>query len=123
ITGAGSAGFRAEWLRERPVEESAVDAHSLPLETAAELGLPGLLALAMLLAGGGLAARDARRADPRLLAGATAACIVWLLHAAIDWDWEMPAVTLPALIMAGALLAAADGPAAAPSRPTARRAG
>jgi len=36
---------------------------------------------------------------------------VWLLHASIDWDWQMPAVTLPALIAAGAVLAASERPA------------
>ena len=43
--------------------------------------------------------------------------VVWFLHATIDWDWQMPAATLPAIVMAGALVAAAE------DAPTARRAG
>jgi len=47
-----------------------------------------------------------------VLCGAAAASTVWLLHSSIDWDWEMPAVTLPALVLAGALIAASEGDAA-----------
>jgi O-antigen ligase len=108
--GVGSGAFAVVWLRERPVQEGAVDAHSLPLETAAELGLVGLVALALFLGGVGLVARRAAAREPELVAGALAAATAWLLHAAIDWDWEMPAVTLPALVMAGALVAAAEVP-------------
>ena len=42
----------------------------------------------------------------RLYAAVLAAMIVWLLHAGIDWDWEMPAVTLWVFALGGAALAA-----------------
>ena len=51
LAGVGSGGFRVEWLRERPFKEPAEDAHSIYLETAAELGLLGLAALALLFGG------------------------------------------------------------------------
>jgi Flp pilus assembly protein TadD len=35
----------------------------------------------------------------------------WLLHACIDWDWEMPALTLPALAMAALVANARRKPA------------
>jgi len=35
---------------------------------------------------------------------------VWFLHASIDWDWQLPAVTLPAIVLAGALLALSESP-------------
>ena len=108
LRGSGSGSFRVEWLRERPVREAAQDAHSLPLETAAELGLIGLAALALLFGGVGLAARRAFERHPDLAAGALSATTVWVLHATIDWDWELPAVTLPAIVMAGALIAAGE---------------
>jgi hypothetical protein len=111
LRGAGSGAFRVIWLRERPVAEGALEVHSLPLEMALELGLPGLAGLALLLAGLLVAGARALRARPMLAAGPAAACIVWLVHAAIDWDWQVPAVTLVALILGGALVAAAEAPA------------
>ena len=36
------------------------------------------------------------------------------LHAALDWDWEMPAVALIALLLAAGLMAAADEAPPAP---------
>jgi tetratricopeptide (TPR) repeat protein len=42
--------------------------------------------------------------------------VAYLGHAAVDWDWEMPAVTLTALLSGSAILAAArsDGLALSP---------
>ena len=108
IIGVGSSGFAIEWLRHRPFREPAQDAHSLYLETGAELGLVGLAALALMLVGVALAARDAWRRDPVLAAGACAALTAWALHAGLDWDWEMPGLTLVAIVLAGLLIAAAD---------------
>ncbi len=109
LKGVGAGGFRAVWFKERPVLEAAREVHSLPLEMATELGLPGLLAFAMFLGGVLVAGRRALRRNPTFAAGACAAGTVWLSHAAIDWDWEVPAVTLPALVLAGALVAAGEG--------------
>ena len=118
LKGAGPGGFAVAWLRERPVDEGALQVHSLPLEMAAELGIPGLLGLALFIVGTGAAARRALRSRPGLAAGSCAAVTVWLLHASIDWDWQLPAVTLPALIMAGALIAISEGPPEQPGRRT-----
>jgi O-Antigen ligase len=115
LRGLGSGGFRGEWLRERPVKESVLEVHSLPLEMASELGLPGLLGLCMLVAGVGLAARRSLQLHPELAPGACAALVVFGLHAAIDWDWQLPAVTLPAIVLAGALIAASESASATPA--------
>jgi hypothetical protein len=108
LAGRGSGSFRVDWLRERNIRERVADAHSLYAETAAELGLLGLAALALFLAGVALAAVHAvRRARPEA-AGPTAVVVAWALHAGIDWHWEMPAVTLIALACAARLLALAE---------------
>jgi hypothetical protein len=72
----------------------------------AELGLVGVAGLLAFLGGIVVAARRALRVTP-LAAGPIAALIAYFAHAPLDWDWEMPAVTLVAIILAGMLLALA----------------
>jgi hypothetical protein len=105
LAGVGASGFRVAWLEHRDVDENVRDAHSLELETFAELGLVGVALLAALLGGVALSARAAHRVDPALATGPAAALTAWAFHSAIDWDWEMPALTLVAVVLAGALLA------------------
>lgn len=108
VIGVGSGGFAAEWLRERDIPDRALDAHSLYFETAAELGLAGLLALALLLGGVAAAATRVLRDDAAAATGPVAAMLTWAAHAGLDWDWEVPALTLVALTLAGAALAAGE---------------
>jgi O-Antigen ligase len=116
IRGVGGGGWAVYWLRYRPFRAGAQDAHSLYIQTAAELGVIGLALLAAFLAGVVLAARRALRAAPNLAAGLTAGVVVWAAHCAVDWDWEMPAVTLLAILLMGGLLALGE---ALPARPAA----
>ena len=98
VAGRGAGTFELAWLEEQPIPESVLDAHSLYVETLAELGLVGLGLLALALA-------------PPLLAafrGASAAAaggyVAFLFHAGVEWDWEMPAVTVAGLLCGAALL-------------------
>jgi O-antigen ligase len=91
------------------------EAHSLYLGTLAELGLVGLAALLAFLGGVAAAARRLWRSDPALAVGPAAALAVWVAHAGLDWDWEMPAVTLVALALAAALVAWSERPAVSPA--------
>jgi hypothetical protein len=102
LQGGGSGSFRTVWLRERTIDETVRDAHSLYFETAAELGLVGLAALFVFLFGIVSMARRSPEA-----AGAIGALSVYAVHAGLDWDWELPALTLVALTLA-ARLATAD---------------
>ncbi len=109
LAGVGTGGFAVEWLRERPAGSvGAVDAHSLYIETAAELGVVGVAALALLVAAIAACAARALRVDPALAAGPTAALAAFAFHTGLDWDWEMPALTLVALLLAAVVVAAAD---------------
>ena len=97
VHGLGAGGFRVFWREERRVPHSVTEVHSLPLEMAAELGLPGLL-LFVAFVGGiavGRPAAPCARAR-RWRPGRPRSASAWLLHATIDWDWQLPAVTLPA---------------------------
>src|SRR2546421_4592349 len=100
--GSGAGSFQREWLRSRPADLPVLDAHSLYLETLAELGPVGLGLLAALLAlpvAAGLISRKQPLAAP-----AFGGYVAYLVHAAQDWDWELPAVTLAGLGCAVALL-------------------
>jgi len=88
------------------------DAHNLYLEVLAELGPIGLLLLAVAL-GVPLMAAFRARGHP-LVPLALAAYVAFIVHASVDWDWEMSAVTLAALACAAGLLAAADRRSSAP---------
>jgi tetratricopeptide (TPR) repeat protein len=104
LLGSGAGTFDIAWYRERPGQVGVRDAHSLYLETLAELGVPGLLLLSAALLVPLVAACSRRGWAAATAAGAFAA---YLVHAGLDWDWEVPAVTLAALACAAAMLAAA----------------
>ena len=115
--GSGAGSFQREWLRSRPADLPVLDAHSLYLETLAELGPVGLGLLAALLAlpfAAGLISRKQPLAAP-----AFGGYVAYLVHAAQDWDWELPAVTLAGLGCAVVLLILAGHE---PRRPLGRRA-
>jgi hypothetical protein len=103
LLGDGAGSFAARWARERPAETEARDAHNLYLETLAELGPVGLALLLVALGSPLLALRRARGTVPA--AAATAAYAAFLVHAALDWDWEVPLLVLVAIACATSLLA------------------
>ena len=110
VLGSGAGTFDRYWLHYRTVGSFARDAHSLYLETLAELGPIGLALLLAALLIPLLALRGGR--DP-LLATAAAAYVAFLVHAGVDWDWEIPAVTIAGLACGSAMLVArrpADAP-------------
>ncbi len=104
LLGEGAGTYARAWLAERPIPQPVRDAHNLYLETLAELGPAGLLLLAFALAAP-LAARRSRWTPVAL-----APYAAFLLHAAQDWDWELPAVTVAALASGAAMVAPPTGP-------------
>ncbi|MBV9311810.1 MAG: O-antigen ligase family protein, partial [Solirubrobacterales bacterium] len=112
IRGVGAGGWAVWWLRYRTINEFAQDAHSLPLQTLAELGVVGLALLAAFLAGLAGAAKQAYLAAPALAAGPIAGITTYFVHSPLDWDWQMPALSLVALALAGAIIALAESPSA-----------
>ena len=120
VGGLGSGGFAVEWLKQRDSADQAHDAHSLYLETAAELGVVGLAFLALFVTGVPPAVVRLYRQNAALATGLSAALAAWGLHAGLDWDWEMPAATLPALLLAAAAIGWSDSQPMARSRAEAR---
>jgi hypothetical protein len=119
VLGIGSGAFVVEWLQQRDVDDPTREPHSLYLGTLAELGLAGFAALVAFLWGVAAAARELWRRDAALAAGPIAALVLWAAHAGIDWDWEMPALTMVALALAAALVAWLELPATGPAIPRA----
>jgi O-antigen ligase len=117
--GTGAGTFSNYWLHLRPVSSFARDAHSLYVEALAELGPVGLLLLLATLAVPLVAFRRVR--DP-IAAAALAGYVAFLVHAGVDWDWEVPAVSLAGLVCGASILVAAR-PADAATLPRGTRAG
>lgn len=110
LEGQGAGTFEELWARYRPAKYGFVnvqDAHSLYVESAGELGLVGLL-LTVAFVGTILFGFAARIRGPNRTAYAAllAAGIAWAVRAGVDWDWEMPVVTLWFFALGGAALAA-----------------
>lgn len=103
VLGSGPGTYVQYWNRHRPIPHIVQDAHSLYLEMLAELGPLGL-ALLLVGLGAPLVAAVGARHEP-LAAGAFGAYAAYLVHAGIDWDWELLGVTVPALACGVALLA------------------
>lgn len=116
LTGSGPGTFEFVWSQSDKASEFVKDAHSLYLETLSEQGVPGFLLLLAFVGGIAWAAIRALRAFPDgpergAAAAATAALAAFLFGAGLDWLWEATAVTVLALLLLGALIAATGSPA------------
>ncbi len=105
LHGYGAGMYQTLWDRNRPSFVYMINAHSLYLQAMAELGIPGI-ALLLILVGAVLVGLGVRARGPRrsIYGALLAACVVWAVHAGVDWDWEMPVVTLGFFAVAGAAL-------------------
>jgi hypothetical protein len=108
LIGIGAGTFEFWWARNGELGFIR-DAHSLFLETLAEVGIIGLALVAtffaFVLAAG---ARRMVRSDSPVratLAAALASMLAFTVSAAIDWVWELPALPVAFLLLAAAVLA------------------
>ena len=107
LLGTGAGTFERDWQLNPDPPFKVRDAHSLYLETLTELGPAGLAFLLAALAiplAVGLTVRR-RPLAPYLLAAYGA----FLVHAGVDWDWELGGVSLTALLIGVLVLALARG--------------
>jgi hypothetical protein len=104
IVGTGAGSFHlTNLLYRRSYLDEAVEPHNLPLQLLSELGLVGFGLAALAFAA--LLWRRMPRAPHEL---ALALLLpVYLLHAAVDVDWDFAAVSAPAFLAAGALVGGA----------------
>lgn len=120
LGGLGQDNWGAYYLQERHSNEQPRWTHSFELRLLAHTGLAGFLlffgflvaALTAALAG----RRRAGRATAAVAAIALLPLVVWLVHGSVDWFWEIPALSGPALafLALGGALMRQDLPIATP---------
>jgi hypothetical protein len=125
LHGHGAGSYEAWWAQHGTIPVFVRDAHSLYLETFAELGVLGLALLAAFAVAVILCVTRRLRLLPAMraetVAAAFAVVAAYAVAAGIDWVWELPAVT----VVAAACLGIALSPRArevAPRRMIARAA-
>jgi hypothetical protein len=107
LLGSGAGTYEIWYLRHRTDGAKVRDAHGLYIEMLAEVGPLGLALLLVALLTPLVAAVRTRRRP--LTAVAAGAYVAFIVHAGVDWDWELPAVTLAGLLCGVALLIGARG--------------
>jgi tetratricopeptide (TPR) repeat protein len=115
LVGIGAGGYEAWWAQNGSIERFVRNAHSLFVETGAELGVLGLLLLVGFLAAPVVRVLGRRSMGPTRSAaagGALAALGCGTVAAGLEWTWEVPAAFAP-VVVAAAVLA---GPAHAAGR-------
>jgi hypothetical protein len=108
VVGIGPGTFEYFWAREGSLPTFIRDAHSLYLETAAELGLIGLALIVALIAAPFVAGigrtRMAGAEDRAWIAAAVGGCAAFAVAAAIDWAWELTVLPVAFLLLTAAIL-------------------
>jgi hypothetical protein len=117
--GTGAGSFELTHRKLRVDGTVATEPHNLPLQFLSETGVIGfVLFLGIAVAGAGALVETLRRleGEDRLAAAAlVVALFAYVVHGVVDFDWDFVAVTGPALVALGVLLAA--------GRPARRRVG
>lgn len=108
LRGWGAGSFGVVHLLYRHDALSVQNSHSFPLQLLADTGIVGALlglgAWALLIVGGVRGVRRHGLAPGRPLAAALfAGAVMYAVHALYDWDWDIPGITLPALVLLGVL--------------------
>jgi hypothetical protein len=110
VGGWGAGSFPVTHKLYRRNQLSVAQPHNVPLQFLAETGLVGFLlafgSLGLLFAAAYARVRSLAQGRERDMAVALlAAATAWLAHGIFDWDWDIPGVTVPALVFLAALAA------------------
>ncbi len=100
VGGLGQDNFADYYITRRRTSEEPAWTHSLEMRLLAHTGLVGFALFVGFLIAAVMAALKVRRGGG--LSAAVAGCAllplsVWLIHGSVDWFWEMPALSGPAL--------------------------
>ena len=101
VGGLGQDNFADYYILHRHTGEDPAWTHSLEFRLLAHTGAVGFVLFAVFVIAALTAAIQARRHGRGLAAAVTGAAmlpfIVWLIHGSVDWFWEVPALSGPAL--------------------------
>ena len=101
IGGLGQDNFADYYLVHRRTLNETSATHSLEMRLLAHTGVVGFLLFAAFLVAALRPALRARRRGDALTRGVAAAAlmplVVWVIHGSVDWFWEFPALSAPAL--------------------------
>ncbi len=117
IGGLGQDNYAEYYVARRHTTEEPAWTHSLELRLLTHTGLVGFSLFAVFLVAAIVAAWRSRRRgglEAGIAGAALLPLVVWLVHGSVDWFWEIPALSGPALGflgMAGALGARSPSPA------------
>lgn len=107
LAGRGGGSFEYWWAERGDRPGFVRDAHSLYFQTLGEYGAIGFLLLAALLvlvvAVGLVRGSSGDRASP-WVAAALAGCFAFMVSAALDWTWQLPAIVAAFLLLAASIL-------------------
>ena len=110
VAGIGAGAYEDYWAQHGTISVFVRNPHSLPLQELAEQGLVGLMLLLGVAVAVALAAWRWLASRPAGPVGAMIAVVAATAASAlIDWTWQIPAATAPALVAAGLLTASAPG--------------
>ena len=108
VTGIGPGTYEFYWAREGSLPTFIRDAHSLYMETFAELGIVGLVLILAVVASpfalGGRRLLSLGREGRILVAGGLAGCAAFVIAAGLDWVWELTVIPVVFLLLAAALI-------------------
>ncbi len=110
LAGLGAGNYERAYYQLRATDEDIQQPHSIELQTLAELGVIGVLALALFLAGIGWGAVRMRSPAARsrfsrtLMTGALGTFAAWLIQTSVDWMHLLPGLTAVALAAVATLI-------------------
>lgn len=109
LLGIGSGTFEYWWGRDGDLGDTIRDAHSLYMQTLAELGIVGLLLLigflVLIPVAAARALRSARGSvEQPAVAAALSGCLAFCLTATFDWVWQVPVLSAVLMMLAALLL-------------------